>query len=576
MKIKCIYKLGVVSAIAFATLCSCNDFLTIYPTDRIVGNEFWKTKSHVDEMVDGTYKSMLDYGIQERAIIWGAFRSDELLKHSSLSDNTLENIEGVNLLPTYSYCSWAAFYKVINNCNVVLNHAPDVLKEDPAFTEGDYQVVRAQMLALRSLCYFYLVRAFRDVPYTTHSYEEDTQVEMLPQSAPDVVLQQCLDDLVEAEKYVVKSGAYSDWRDKGYMTRDAVDALIADIYLWRASMTHNKTDYQQAITYIDKVINAKDQYYRDNYQLSVTGDVNDIYHLAEGKDAYKSIFAFMNSHESILEWQYNGTNNANDALMNILYDVGNNDNPKNYGRLQASALFSPAKTDGSKIYLTKDDYRFWDNVYGVSEEDNDDPLNIRKMIGTAGAELSSVANSHSRSLKEFQQNWIAYRLTDLMLMKAEALVETAADSTDEAGLKNAFELVKIVYNRSLLKGSKDSLNFDSYKTMDKMEQLVLEERERELCFEGKRWFDLMRYCYRHMNGVNINQRLADATEWPVLYKPMLALVARKYLNGSGDVVSFKMKCEPYLYWPVQLRELKVNSLLKQNPAYNVEEMYSKN
>jgi hypothetical protein len=74
----------------------------------------------------------------------------------------------------------------------------------------------------------------------------------------------------------------------------------------------------------------------------------------------------------------------------------------------------------------------------------------------------------------------------------------------------------------------------------------------------------------------INQRLADATEWPVLYKPMLALVARKYLNGSGDVVSFKMKCEPYLYWPVQLRELKVNSLLKQNPAYNVEEMYSKN
>ena len=136
---------------------SCNDFLTIYPTDRIVAEDFWKTKSDVEQMVDGTYQSMLSYDIQERAIIWGAFRSDELIKYSAYSDNTLDNIEGVNLLPTMKYCNWSAFYKVINNCNIVLNHAPGVMAEDPEFTEGDYQVVKAQMLALRSLCYFYLL-----------------------------------------------------------------------------------------------------------------------------------------------------------------------------------------------------------------------------------------------------------------------------------------------------------------------------------------------------------------------------------------------------------------------------------
>ena len=124
-------------------------------------------------MVDGCYKSMIAYDIQERAIMWGAFRSDELVKFSSVNDNTLDNIAAVNLLPTNKYNSWEAFYKVINNCNIVLNHAADVLEEDPEFTQGDYEVVRAQMLALRSLCYFYLVRAFRDVPYTTHSYEVD-------------------------------------------------------------------------------------------------------------------------------------------------------------------------------------------------------------------------------------------------------------------------------------------------------------------------------------------------------------------------------------------------------------------
>jgi hypothetical protein len=82
-----------------------------------------------------------------------------------------------------------------------------------------------------------------------------------------------------------------------------------------------------------------------------------------------------------------------------------------------------------------------------------------------------------------------------------------------------------------------------------MEMLVLSERERELCFEGKRWFDLMRYCYRHMEGVNISVPIADQTEWPALYKPMLEMIVRKYGSStnssgsvivSGDAVSYNM------------------------------------
>jgi len=182
-KIKTYIVNGLLCCGTIAALTACNDFLTIYPTDRIVGSEFWKTKADVDQMVDGCYQSMISYDIQERAIMWGAFRSDELVKLTDYNDNTLDNIAAVNILPTNRYSKWDAFYRVINNCNIVLNHAEDVMAEDPEFTQGDYQVVRAQMLALRSLCYFYLVRAFRDVPYTNHSYEDDSQVEMHEQKA---------------------------------------------------------------------------------------------------------------------------------------------------------------------------------------------------------------------------------------------------------------------------------------------------------------------------------------------------------------------------------------------------------
>ena len=44
---------GLLCCAAVAALTACNDFLTIYPTDRIVGDDFWKTKADVDQMVDG-------------------------------------------------------------------------------------------------------------------------------------------------------------------------------------------------------------------------------------------------------------------------------------------------------------------------------------------------------------------------------------------------------------------------------------------------------------------------------------------------------------------------------------------
>ena len=572
-------------------LSSCSDFLTIYPTDRIVGEDFWKTKADVDQMVDGAYQSMLSYNVQERAIMWGAYRSDELVKHSdysSTNSTTLDNISAVNLLPSMGYNSWAAFYKVINNCNIVLRHAPEVMAEDPEFTQGDYDVVRAQMLALRSLCYFYLVRAFRDVPYVTESFEEDTQVEAVAQSTPADVLQNCLNDLNEASQYVMKSGSYgqNDWRNWGYITRDAVYAIMADIYLWRAAMTHSVADYQQTVYYANQIIDAKDEYYKKYHTNNVSTAEVDKYHLTSGQLMF-SIFTSGNSHESILEWQYNGRNNSNEALENYYYQSGNKDNHKTSGILMASPIFGMPEdiantASGKKAFSTKNDYRFWNNVYEAYNEEAEQ-LSISKMVATSiflptTTTTTGVTKTNSRSYEEFQQNWIVYRLTDIMLMKAEALLEIA-DSTDMTALTDVFELVDEVNQRALISptNTADKLDATKFTTKSSLELLILAEREREFCFEGKRWFDLMRYCYRHMNGVNIYQKLADTNSWPALYSPMLKMTVRKYSEGGqSDAISIKMKSEPYLYWPIQESEIKVNNLLKQNPVWYQETTTSKN
>ena len=97
-------------------------------------------------------------------------------------------------------------------------------------------------------------------------------------------------------------------------------------------------------------------------------------------------------------------------------------------------------------------------------------------------------------------NVIYYRLSDIMLLAAEAysqlITQDAGDVTSDEDVKNlynAFKLVNAVNKRSIGEQVlKDTLVLKNYKTKDAITNLVYEERHRELMFEGKRYFDLVR------------------------------------------------------------------------------------
>lgn len=589
-----LYKIMCVGCAALL-MASCVDTI-ILPDDKTVEEDFWKSKSDVQLIANNAYRSMLSENMISRLVIWGDLRSDELIPIASVTGSLVEDLTEINMANTQEdnqFVTWGDFYSTINYCNLVLSSAGQVMDEDPSYTEGDYLSDCSQMLALRSLCYFYLVRNFRDVPYVTEAFKNSSQDRNIPQSAPDEVLANCLKDLETAEQNAILPSAYNDWRRVGYFTRDAIQALMADIYLWRASVNHSIADYEQAIAYCDKVIASK----KAQHVLGFGETEMPEYPLAEGRSAFRSLYITKNAEESIFELQFDGTTNLNAGHGHYYnhYNGGNNAAPYLY----ASDIFK----FGSTVYKTGtyiNDWRALMNTYDNGKTATTvgelggymirkyvtQNLNYSPNLVSATAESKGTQSDYASSASS---NYIVYRLPDIMLMKAEALVSLVAmaqaakgsdelDEEDTKRLQTAFELVEKVNTRSR-ETTIETIKWNTYNTAEKLESLILEERLRELAFEGKRWYDLMRYNYRHIEGVDYSTIMAvqkdNGKALPASYQPMLDLMKRK-LGAKGNAVAAKMNNEGRLYLPISLSELKVSSQLRQNPEYKSSDDYSKN
>ena len=145
-----------------------------------------------------------------------------------------------------------------------------------------------------------------------------------------------------------------------------------------------------------------------------------------------------------------------------------------------------------------------------------------------------------------------------MLLKAEALAQLLREGSDQETidynrsiLDRAFTLVNAVNKRALCQSQlADTLRRSDYNTKGEMETLVLQERQRELMFEGKRWFDLVRLSQRKGN----TQTLTSAA-------------LQKATTGAGLISNHLAKMDA-IYWPYNNDEMKVNPNLVQNPAFS--------
>lgn len=535
-------------------LTSCSDFLYILPLNDVVLENYWTEKSDVTSNVNGCYEALEINECINRLGLWGEIRSENMRLGTNVP-NEVNEILKENILPSNPYCSWAAIYDVINRCNTVCHYAPGVQAIDPNYTEDEMRSDMAQASAIRALCYFYLIRTFRDVPYSKEPSIDDAQRYIIPASSFETVLDTCIADLEKVKDDAVRRYYADDsnnaYRNSSRITRQAIYALLADMYLW-------KGDYDKCIHYCDLVIDFKRNQYdemviRDGAptDIALFGDIPMILDKPVGRtqcgNSYNSIFGNGNSFESIFEIYFRTNTTRLNTWVGRFYVDGAN---SNNGYLSAPDFLRKDVAVGNHTIFKKTDCRAYSSVgvdgsrYFISKYVYQN-VSFKNQNITSEKDLGLMTSKGTPTVS----NWIFYRLSDVILMKAEAEIERGA----EDGYKKAFALINTVNKRAndvTNTSRSDTLKMEDYvSSKESMEELLLAERHREFLYEGKRWFDLVRFARRDGN----NDRL-------------ITLATRKYIENV-NAIKIKLANPNIIYFPYSKSELKANPLLKQNPAY---------
>jgi hypothetical protein len=345
--------------------------------------------------------------------------------------------------------------------------------------------------------------------------------------------------LVSAEKYAMTSwGGNINWQ-KGRVTKNMVRALLADIYLWLG-------EYDKCIAACGRIesnILAENEIISPDLQTGA--ELRLISNKTYILNSFARIFINGNSEESIFELQFRTNEKSNNKLQSLYYG-----DDSRFGNLAAA----PFDTYDDGLLFPENDVRGQTSFTPVSKTGTTSQgfSKIVKYFALITILNEDAWSMSQRNVDTDTPNWIFYRVADIYLMKAEALVER-----NSAGdLDLALKLVNLTYMRSNPAAS--PLLQENYSSQELMRKLVFDERQREFLFEGKRWFDIVRMAHRE-------DREAGK---PDSHLDVLTYVTRKY-TYNGDVIRSKFIHTDAFYLPVHSDELVNNTALKQNPYYEI-------
>ena len=503
---------------------SCSDWLDLLPNNEQVADNYWTSKEEVESVVASGY-----YYLRSSVptlIKWGELRGGTISTNVT-SDAYLQNF---NMTSSRSICNYSNFYKIINIANTVLEQAPGVVSKDDTYYTSRMNAHLTEAYFLRAFSYFTLVRNFKEVPLITKAYDTDKESFAVAKSTEDEIIAQIKSDIKTALATGAAKGTYdTDWETKGRATKWALYALMADVCLWNE-------DYDECQQYCDMILEATDSF-RPVF-------------IKNGSDWY-TIFYPGNSNESIFEinWDYATYQETNNFYSLFTRDVTSPLKPTQRAVEAMRAETQELKADGADESGRMGRMLLATYVPSASSVANWETANNYYVWKYAGSDVADIEGG-VRTYND--ANFILYRVADVMLMKAEALVMQG-----QSHYKDAIAIINTIRNRVSLADYIDLSADDADQKIAQTSELtllkqILSERDMEFVAEGKRWYDLLRFGRK--------QNFKYKSEF-------INMVLEGNNTTSPTSIYMALQNEYALYMPLPETDITSNSLLVQNPYY---------
>ena len=573
---------SIILPLAALAMTACNDFIDVPPTGVVDGDLAY---SQPDKMVNAAYASLGDCWYSYPFNLWpyGDLGSDDCLKGGGGTTDTgyhpMEIWSTLTATPGELDELWYRLYCNISRCNRALvaleEHGVEKLGEKTAAQRT------GEVHFLRGHSYFKLVTMFRQIPwideevFVNNAQEQTSNVQFTYEELFGKVIKE-FEMAYEALPETVEDGG-------GRANKIAAAAYLAKCYLTLAwGDGYEATDGVGFIKpeYMEKVVEYTDVVAKSRY--GYLEDFGDIF-LPEYKNSKESVFAVQTSDYTEDNTRYGRANWSNTLngcwgmwscgwdfhkpsqnLVNAyktrnglpMFDDWNDSNDYPVNGKPSAQKWDPRlfHTVGMPSFPYK-----YEDEYIMTTDNSRTPNTYGYYTSLKDVPQRSAGETFEGSWQAFAMNDYVFRFTDVMLMRAEALIELGR-------LEEARTIINDIRQRAAnsidkhIAYAKDFCEIALYpssyfSSKEKARECLRWERRLEMGMESSRYFDLRRWGIAStvLNAYFASEQNAsyEGTKYGQYYKDA------HYTPGKNE------------FYPIPYNQLYyVPNLYEQNKGYN--------
>lgn len=245
---KSIIKCGLLLLVLGTATVSCEDMFTADNT--LVTTELAPQDTLFQMM--GIIKRMQK--LADRTVLLGEVRADLVDVDPLHASADIQELAANNVSAANVYNQPSDYYAVINSCNIYLANVDSMRNSQGTRKYFEKEILAAK--CFRAWCYLELLKIYGDVPYIrTPVLNSDNAEEIVASGKKEgmvTIVTDMINDLVNfraAENDELRQ-SYGNRTFNGIRYSEMVipvRAMLAELYLWRASYTGNESDYINAI-----------------------------------------------------------------------------------------------------------------------------------------------------------------------------------------------------------------------------------------------------------------------------------------------------------------------------------------